>query len=468
MMRPRSLTRPVATGALAVALGLGALQGVPGASATDVPDPSETPSAGASPSAEPSADPSTDPSAEPTDSPSSAPAPAARPKGKNKKRQIYVPSEGPLFNSPYFKGGGTINNKIYKTIRNTPKGETIKILVWNIDQGPIVNALLNAKSRGVTVQVITAGSTDNANWYRLARGLNAGKGGSFGKRCRGACRSYGPTTHSKVIMVSRIAKQEDIVMVGSFNLTYAAATNQWNDLLTRYDSALYKRLGAVFAQSRKDKPVKRPYIQTSTGNNTQITVFPASGKNPVRALFDPVKCTGVADGYGNNGRTVIRIAIAGWFQAYGDHVAQRVRALWDQGCDVRIVTTLAGGGINQRLKSTRGRGPVPIKMLSVDPNGDGVPNQYLHMKAVSINGAYGNDNSAAIAYTGSHNWSDESRRADEINFRFIDSKGLMLKYQAQINTLFNAKKARYYRELTPSQRQALQDYDNPNSGYELN
>jgi len=439
-----ALTRPLAVGALALACGLGALQGIPGAAAA----PAQAPAVAAAA----------------VSAPSAALAPAAAKKGKKK---AFVPPAGPLFNSPYNRNGQVINDRIYKTIRNTPKGESIKILVWNVDQGGIVNALLGAKKRGVTVQVITSGQTDNANWYRLARGLNQGKSASFGKRCVGACRSAGPTTHSKIILVSRIRKQRNIVMVGSFNLTYAAATNQWNDLLTRYDARLYTKLSTIFGQSRKDKPVKRPYIVDQIGN-TQLTVFPAPKRNPVRNLFAPVQCTGAAAGYGNNGRTVIRIAIAGWFQAYGDKVAQRVRQLWDQGCDIKIVTTLAGGGINKRLKSTAGRGPVPIKMLSVDPDGDGVPNQYLHLKTVSINGVYGGDKTGSVVYTGSHNWSDESRRADEMNFRFTESRGLMTRYQRQIDTLFNAKKANYYRQLPAAQQRRLMDYDNPNSQYELN
>jgi hypothetical protein len=39
---------------------------------------------------------------------------------------------------------------------------------------------------------------------------------------------------------------------------------------------------------------------------------------------------------------VIRIAIAGWFDKYGDAIARKVRRLWDRGCDIKIVTTLGG------------------------------------------------------------------------------------------------------------------------------
>ena len=65
-------------------------------------------------------------------------------------------------------------------------------------------------------------------------------------------------------------------------------------------------------------------------------------------------------------RTKIRIAVAGWFNGYGEEIARKVRSLWDRGCDIRIVTTLLGRGVNRALRNPAGRGPVPIHSLYQD------------------------------------------------------------------------------------------------------
>ncbi len=113
-----------------------------------------------------------------------------------------------------------------------------------------------------------------------------------------------------------------------------------------------------------------------------------------------------------------------------------MRRLWDQGCDVRIITTLAGRGVNQTLKNGRGRGAVPIRRVTIDRNGDRVPERYLHMKAISIHGGFGDDPSADVLITGSPNWSSRAQRSDEIVFRFLEVPALARQYAAHVDRLF--------------------------------
>lgn len=408
-----------------------------------------------------------------TGSVSSAAEPASRTVAAAKKKAApWTPPAGPIFNSPFQRGGRTITSRVVKTINNTPKGELIRLIMYNIDDGPTVDALLRARQRGVKVQVITAKTTANPRWSRLARGLNAGKSGNFAKKCKGACRSSGPTVHSKLLLVSRIRKVRGIVMFGSFNLTYAGAQNQWNDLTTVRDQRLYDYFAARFAESRRDKSLRSPYRLKTIGQR-QVTMYPVGNRNPILSQLDKVRCNGATGGYGNRGgHTVIRLAVAAWFDIYGETIAKKVRQLWERGCDIRVVTTLAGRGIDRALKSRGGRGPVPIKRLTQDTNGDGVPNRYLHMKAMSINGVFGNDRSAAMVLTGSPNWTQAARKADEFGVRILGQRGTMVKYQTQINRLFSAGLAHTYREVPAGRRAAgpelTPDFKDPGNGFDLN
>jgi phosphatidylserine/phosphatidylglycerophosphate/cardiolipin synthase-like enzyme len=155
-----------------------------------------------------------------------------------------------------------------------------------------------------------------------------------------------------------------------------------------------------------------------------------------------VRCHGTTGGTGNGAhRTVLRLSVAGWFDTYGQKIANRVRQLWDQGCDIKILTTLAGRGINQTLKDPRGRGPVPIKKLTVDRNNDGIPEKYTHMKAMSISGVYDGDSSASVVFTGSPNWSSRAARSEEIWVRVLDVPGMVSKYQRWINRWYGSRVA---------------------------
>ncbi len=152
-----------------------------------------------------------------------------------------------------------------------------------------------------------------------------------------------------------------------------------------------------------------------------------------------MKCRGALGMPG--GRTKIRIAIAGWFDAFGNDIAKRVRYLWNQGCNVKIVTTLAGRGVNRVLKAKYGRGPVPINRIGIDNNEDGVPERYLHMKAMVVKGVFGTSRRARILYSGSPNWSARAARSDEVLVRWWAGNTIVNKYIKQIDSLYSGPSA---------------------------
>ena len=344
--------------------------------------------------------------------------------------------------------------RVIKAIRNTAKNEYIRVVVWNYDDRPVTNALLDADRRGVHVQIVVAGSVANANWDRTQTQLNRRPNDqSFALKCKGGCRSRTKIMHSKYIVFSRIHKAKHVSMFGSFNLTTPAGNRQWNDMVTTRNFGLYTALEQTFNEYAKDQIIPAPYTETDLGKY-KMTLFPAFNRNPIADELRKVKCTGATGGAGNSAhRTKIRIAIAGWFDAFGTTIAQVVRKLWDQGCDIRIITTLAGRGVNSTLKNPRGRGPVPIREVTYDPNQDGIPERYLHMKNIAISGVFDGDTSANVLITGSPNWSTRAQKSDEILFRILKARKMVRQYMANTDRLFSSNLA--HAHITPTANKTL-------------
>jgi phosphatidylserine/phosphatidylglycerophosphate/cardiolipin synthase-like enzyme len=196
-------------------------------------------------------------------------------------------------------------------------------------------------------------------------------------------------------------------------------------------------------------------------------VFPVDGENPQVNQLRRVKCHGATGAAGTrDGRTKIRVSVAGWFDSYGQAIANQLRRLWDRGCDVKVVTTLAGRGVNQTLKASSGRGPVPIRQLSRDLNGDGVPDRYLHQKSMAISGVFGGDTSAYAVFTGSPNWSSRAAGSDEIWVRVLGRAGITRAYLRHFAHLFAASTSG--RLTTPGELQrALARQPRVSTGFEL-
>ena len=367
------------------------------------------------------------------------PVPAGAADGDRKPQWGYTPPSGALLSDPMIGGRKRlILNQVIRSVRNTARGEFIRTAVWNYDDRAVTNALIDAHQRGVHVQVVVANTVRNANWTRTARALNANRRDkSFAVRCHGGCRSAS-ILHAKFVLISRVHKAKNISMVGSFNLTRPAGFRQWNDLVTTRDQAFYESLVGTFAEYAADRRLLRPYQVTDLGKQ-KITLWPSIGRNTIRDELEKVRCQ-IPQGEVVNGqrRTKIRIAIAGWFDSFGTDIARQVRALWGRGCDIKIITTLAGRDVNRTLRSRRGRGPVPIRQVAIDRNHDLVPERYLHMKAIAITGFFDNDPRADVLITGSPNWSARAQRSDEILFRFLDVPKLARQYSGHVDRLYSS------------------------------
>ncbi len=376
--------------------------------------------------------------------PTTASGAATRPPTASPQRAAaatpWSPPVGVLFNNPRTRSKRAILSRVIRSINATPRGETIRIAVWNFDDYPTRRALIGADKRGVHVKVVVAGSVSNGNWTALARQLNRRTGDpSYARRCSGGCRSASKIMHSKVFLFSRIGRQRAISMYGSSNLTTPAGNRQWNDLVTLHSLPTYRVLRKTFEEYARDRAIRPSYRRYNTSPfATWLWPLPSRSNTILEQLRD-VRCKGATGMPG--GRTKIRIAIAGWFDAFGNDIARRVRYLWNHGCNIKIITTLAGRGVNRTLKAGYGRGPVPINRIGNDYNNDGVPENYLHMKAMVLKGVYGGDRTARLLWSGSPNWSSRAARSEEVLLRWNTGAGVVDRYIRQIDSLYSGPSA---------------------------
>ncbi len=375
---------------------------------------------------------------------------------KSRANKPFTPARGVIFSNPI--GGQDaqyrIYNKVVRSIRSTPRGGYIRIMSWNVYSHGAVNALLAAQRRGVKVRVLMDDSNrtkiPNPSWGRLVRGLAGGNKGrapkkrSRAKTCRRSCRGTGGQAHAKFFMFSKTGRAKNVFMQGPFNLTQAAAVNQWNDLYTFVGNRQIYNFGRdVFSQMWKDRPVRAAYVRKDTANGSMI-FSPLSGPNfkgePVQQLLDRTRCQG-ARGAGNaSGRTIVRVAPDVMRHRRGRRAALRLREMWNNGCDVKIAYTVMSYEVGHILRRGGRRGPVPIRHLVQDFDGDGDFDNYFHLKTITVNGRVGNNRSAYVTVNGSSNMSGTASASDE-NVGILTKRRATLQYQNYIDYWFNNRPA---------------------------
>jgi phosphatidylserine/phosphatidylglycerophosphate/cardiolipin synthase-like enzyme len=371
---------------------------------------------------------------------------------KKPTRKRYEVAPGITFNSPIGSRAtkNKINTKIIGAINHARPRSMIKIMTWNFQSPQAANALLNAQARGVVVRLLMDASnsdadTPNPSFVRLRNELAAHNGKkkperrSVAKTCKGSCRGKGGSAHAKFFLFGRTGGSRQVLMQGSANLTVAAATNQWNELFTTVDQKdVFTYATHVFDQMWRDKPAKAPYTTFSRGRYA-LTFSPYAGKNfkgdPVQHTLDKVGCRGAVKSGNSRGRTIVRSAPDVIRGNRGMAAAKRLKALWDRGCDVRIVYTVMGVAARKVLRAPGGRGAVPMRHLVQDFDGDGDFDNYFHIKVLTINGVVGKNRTTFITFNGSSNTSDLATHSDE-NIGTLEGRGYLRRYQSHIDYWF--------------------------------
>ncbi len=302
----------------------------------------------------------------------------------------------------------------------------IRIATWSFKDMGIARALVAAKNRGVSVQVIAAQgrNKDNREWKYLKRnlGVNYYKAGvsgsservSFARECRGSCRGRGGTPHAKFFMFNNVGASHarNIVMQSSANLTTFAYAGQWNFAQTVRSVYVYDRFMRIYREMRLNRPNPAPYRVYPVGDVTSIFFpFPTAtaATDPVMQMLNKVACTGVPSG---NGRTRIRIINYSIYDTRGTWIAKKLRSLWQAGCDIKIIYSLTTRPVMGIIRSSAGRGAIPVKQ-SVILNRSGEIVKYNHSKWMTIAGNYDGNPNAYVSLAGSSNWSNIGLSSDE-------------------------------------------------------
>lgn len=343
--------------------------------------------------------------------------------------EVYSPQPGVLFNDPT----GTMSERyviathINKSIDATPAGGTIRIATYSFTFNNTVDKLIAARARGASVRVLIDNRKTSPETARLARALGSDtRRGSFVKRCRYSCMSREPSLmHAKLYTFSQAGSSRLVSMMGSANLAFSSAPSSWNNLHTLVgDATVYNSLNRYFDDMLRDVHNPNYYRSTSSGAH-RVFFLPKADtggvdNTAIMGALNQVSCTGAAAGYGNQGRTVIRVGMYHWSASQAD-IAEKLNQLRGRGCDVQVVTNVpiaATSVMKALLRRSSRYGVMPVYDALTDKDRDGTPERYVHHKAVIINGKLANNPRAKVVYSGSQNFTANSvHRNNEILFR---------------------------------------------------
>jgi phosphatidylserine/phosphatidylglycerophosphate/cardiolipin synthase-like enzyme len=383
---------------------------------------------------------------------------------------------GPFFNDPHLaRGHFQIERRVIKTIDNTPKGSTIRIAIYSLDRLPVASALVRAHRRGVRVQMLLNDHWENGaiRMLRNEVGKNPRRD-SFVYKCKQSCRGAANefnNLHSKFYLFSQAGKSEDVIAVGSANMTRNAAVHQWNDLyFTDGDHELFRQFVDLFNDMRKDYDTRQePLVfcgiptngvscDDSVDKHTAVA-FPRVSRpkdDLVVQMLDRVQCLTPDPVTGEVKRTRLALSMHTMRGNRGNYLAEAIRQKWVQGCDVRVTYGLIGYHTKGVIAAPTKRGRIPLRSTGMDYNtddnfdlnNDGIDDlildYYSHQKYFIIQGTYNGVPDTNMVITGSVNWSSLSTANDEVWFTVrgaVVAKKYLRNFDYQWNNTRNTRNA---------------------------
>ncbi|WP_408898721.1 phospholipase D-like domain-containing protein [Nocardioides sp. R1-1] len=363
--------------------------------------------------------------------------PAAR-KGPD---PAYVVTPGVTFNHPFKKRKrGAIHRKIVKTLKNVEAGQTIRLMTWNFDSPYLARKFIAAHKRGASVQIIMARGLAMAqgpgrSYPVLRNALKKGNADrpkelrSWIRTCAATCRGKGGAMHSKLMLVSKSGATNFIVMQGSGNFTGSAAVNQFNDWTTITENqAVYDGWMQMWAQARRDKSY--PALRFTVGNITSIFAPHRGEVDPALKVLNKVQCQGATNT--GTGRTKLRIANAVWGDERGAVIANKVRQLHNEGCDIQVVFMMMSGKIRGILRGVPAKQMVYITGATANKFKD----RYVHLKGMTVKGNVDGRPDGNMVLSSSENWTKLGWSSDEQNVIFQDDAALTDKYISWIEMIY--------------------------------
>lgn len=404
----------------------------------------------------------------------------------------YSVSSGPLFNNPYGSSAEQrkIIDQVKNAIANTPKNSVIRIATYSIRDKSVYEAIKKVykwdkekkKETGAIVQIViddhsyyqdkdddtmNADETKDTAMIEDLKDLlgtdTSDLTKSFIKVCTTSCLSNSPyaTQHAKFYMFSTTGKSKLVSMVSSSNLSPGHA-HAWNDMYRVVgNETLYNDLKAYFYLLVKDKATY-DYQNIKISDTMRLYTFPRdvddNSDDVHYTMLSKIKCTGMASGYGYNGKTVINIAMYKWLDSRDD-VARKLRDLADDGCIVKVLTSQENidKGIVKILLAPNGSKASTIQIKGADYKKDDDHDYYMHSKFIVINGYYNDPEltdkqkgSAKIVFMGSPNLSSTGIQSNSEVMLRLRSSSVQAAYNKQFSTMWNNSHSKAIKYVDPN------------------
>ena len=364
-----------------------------------------------------------------------------KPKPQPKK---WFPTQGAFFNTPrHGAKQWVLHQQIVAAINHAKPGSYIRIALFSFDRKYVAGKLIQAKRRGVHVQVLLNDHQVTPAQKMLHRALGTKrKRKSFAYECHHGCRSTGENLHTKFYLFSHTGGAYRTVMTGSVNLTGNSAMNQYNDLwVINNAKKLTDRFRTLWGQMKKDKAAHPGWLVQKAGKDFRLeaTPFPHPGPrhDPIISILNKVHCLGATHGTGNKvHHTVVRVVMHAWNDERGHYLAQKIRRLYAAGCDVKLMYGFAGANVRSTFATSTARGYIPVHTTGMDTNDDGLIDLYTHQKELLISGHYGKSTHTRLVVTGSSNWNKDGIRGDEEIFLIKNRLGAWNQYIADFSRMW--------------------------------
>jgi phosphatidylserine/phosphatidylglycerophosphate/cardiolipin synthase-like enzyme len=129
-----------------------------------------------------------------------------------------------------------------------------------------------------------------------------------------------------------------------------------------------------------------------------------------------------------------------WNGDRGTYIARRLRHLYAQGCNVKVMWALAGAKMKKVIGTDTKRGKVRrhANGYNTDCDPERAVDMYSHQKYLTISGHYGKDRSASLVYTGSSNWTHSGISGDELILR-ARGKHLVKEWNRNFNFIWTRR-----------------------------
>jgi phosphatidylserine/phosphatidylglycerophosphate/cardiolipin synthase-like enzyme len=326
----------------------------------------------------------------------------------------------------------TILDETIRLINETPSGGTIRAAIHSLTVNGIQKALVDARGRGVALQVVEDGSDefeDDGSPAALHAALGANhvfcgdgvKGGDYG--CITSDSSG--IMHTKLYTFSQTKDpsgvlRSNVVWFGSANMTHATGAKTFNNTVTIYgDLELYNKANAYFSHlfNQKhyagndyyDASVQRGYWVTPTA---RVYVSPEKDGDLVYNRLNDI----VAD-------SACRVRVGqAMIHDSRPQLVNRLVALKKGGCGVWVV----GSSIQ------------PDSLAKLKQAGIRVRKNNVHDKIVVVDAKFaGSAENRKLVFTGSHNWTYSANYSNDELFARLESADLYSSYYKHFNDAYN-------------------------------